>query len=68
MSCLLLLGLGYVYAYVPAHYADEYELYAEIDEVDFGAGLEAEAALLGEGEVFETAEDYTASAFDALIY
>lgn len=66
MCCLILLGLGYLYAYVPAHYLAEYEPYAEVEEVDLGSGLEDEFALLG-GEYEEyAAEDYTASALDVL--
>lgn len=66
MCCLILLGLGYLYAYVPAHYLAEYEPYAEIEEIDFDIGLEDEFALLGGEYAGVAAEDYTASALDAL--
>lgn len=68
MCCLVLLGLGYLYTYVPAHYLAEYEPYAEVEGVDFGSGLEDEAALLGDEYAEYNAEDYTASALDALVY
>lgn len=68
MCCLILLGLGYLYAYVPAHYLAEYEPYAEVDEVVFDTDLEAEAAMLGKGVAPEAPEDYTASALDAVMY
>lgn len=68
MTCLILLGLGYLYAYVPAHYLAEYEPYAEIEEVDLDFGLEDEFARLEDGYGEDVGEEYTASVLDSLEY
>lgn len=65
MTCLILLGLGYLYAYVPAHYLAEYEPYSEIEEIDFDVGLEDEYMMLNDEYADYESELYTASALES---
>ncbi|GEM_PF-6809344 len=66
MTSLLILGLGYLYAYVPARYvAEEVRPYAELDQVNLDSGLQDEAALLRAASN-NSSTDYTASVLDVL--
>ena len=65
LVALLLLGLGYLYAYVPARYvADEPALYADIEYLSEEDALAEEMGFL---EIDENSDAYTASALDALL-